>query len=410
MVDSTEKNITLTLTDKYDLKVIISDKGNALDNVKITLNNENKYCDALGVVYFDDLIEGQHSIKFEKKGYLDKTVTFLFSNVDTIIYCELIQIPDLQFKVLHQGEPVENAKISINNQFYFTNAKGDAFVLDLLPMKYGYTVEKLGLIAQTDTLVIDEIDYHEIIEMEQAEFSLVFTITDGLVPLENALIIFNKSEKLSDASGKAEFNNFNAGELYNYVITKNGYYNYSDSITLVDENLTIDIALQLIKYSVQFTITDENGALNGVNVAFDNVVKVTDIDGVAVFYEIVPSIEIPYYLSKSDTHISDSGFISLTSDTIINLELPLLPVVSKIGDEIPMLRIYPNPTKGQFYIAADKNLIGADFTLIDNYGKVVLSGKITEVPQIINLTGSKGVYHISIKVGSKLIRNSIILE
>jgi hypothetical protein len=410
LVDSVTKSISLTLKDDYDLKLFISNMENALDGVKATLNNEIKYCNAQGMVSFNDIIEGVNSIKLEKKGYLDKTITFLFSNIDTIIYCELVQIPDLKFTVLNQGEPVDNAKITINKLIYFTDANGEVLIVDLLPHEYVFTVEKLGLLTHTDTLVINEEDYLETIEMEQAEFSIVFTITDSLAPLENAQIVLNKIEKLSDVNGKIEYNNLIAGESYSFAVIKDGYFGYFDTIALVDKHLDIDIALQLIKYRVQFNITDGNGVIDGVNINFDNKDNITDLEGVAVFSEIVPSTEIPYYLRKSDTHYSDSGFISLSGDTIINIELLLLPVVSKIGDKIPSLNIYPNPTQGQFYIAANKSLVGTNFTIIDNYGKVVLKGKITEVPQIIKLEGSKGVYHISLTVGDKLIRNSIILQ
>ncbi|MDX5321474.1 MAG: T9SS type A sorting domain-containing protein [Bacteroidota bacterium] len=60
---------------------------------------------------------------------------------------------------------------------------------------------------------------------------------------------------------------------------------------------------------------------------------------------------------------------------------------------------YPNPAKEQLTLAIDERLLGADFTVIDLSGKVVMSGKMRDSKQI-DLSGIKeGMYIVHVSNG-----------
>ena len=62
-----------------------------------------------------------------------------------------------------------------------------------------------------------------------------------------------------------------------------------------------------------------------------------------------------------------------------------------------LFSVYPNPTKNNINVKVDKTLLGSEYTLYDNTGKTVLSGKINEEISNIELSNlSGGIYLFSI--------------
>ena len=62
------------------------------------------------------------------------------------------------------------------------------------------------------------------------------------------------------------------------------------------------------------------------------------------------------------------------------------------------IKVYPNPTKASFNIELDENIIGSNYVIYDQLGKVVQNGVINNNPsQIINVAElSKGLYNLKI--------------
>ena len=59
--------------------------------------------------------------------------------------------------------------------------------------------------------------------------------------------------------------------------------------------------------------------------------------------------------------------------------------------------IYPNPANSQINVKADAKLLGSVYTIYDNVGKVVLSGKINSENTVIELGNlSGGIYLFSV--------------
>lgn len=62
-----------------------------------------------------------------------------------------------------------------------------------------------------------------------------------------------------------------------------------------------------------------------------------------------------------------------------------------------LFSLYPNPFKSKIYLNADNKLIGEFYTILDNTGKVVFSGKINSESTVIGLGNlSSGIYLFSI--------------
>ena len=61
------------------------------------------------------------------------------------------------------------------------------------------------------------------------------------------------------------------------------------------------------------------------------------------------------------------------------------------------IRVYPNPTKGSFSIEVDANIVGSNYVIYDQLGKVVQNGIINSPSQILNVQELlKGIYNLTI--------------
>ena len=66
--------------------------------------------------------------------------------------------------------------------------------------------------------------------------------------------------------------------------------------------------------------------------------------------------------------------------------------------------VYPNPTNSQITLKVNTNLVGAVYTIYDNMGKMVMSGKVNAEHTVIELDNlSNGIYLFSIGENSKQV-------
>ena len=77
--------------------------------------------------------------------------------------------------------------------------------------------------------------------------------------------------------------------------------------------------------------------------------------------------------------------------------LATLTVINNIGlneaEQLNKLEIYPNPTSNSVIVRCNNNLLGSKYEIVDNTGRVVLSGALLNENQIVELTTlSAGIY------------------
>ena len=74
--------------------------------------------------------------------------------------------------------------------------------------------------------------------------------------------------------------------------------------------------------------------------------------------------------------------------------------ISEISN-IDLVSVYPNPATSNIYIKIATNLLGSDYSVYNNVGKLVLAGKLNTENTMIELNNlSDGIYLI--KVGDNL--------
>jgi hypothetical protein len=97
--------------------------------------------------------------------------------------------------------------------------------------------------------------------------------------------------------------------------------------------------------------------------------------------------------------IINSGSCSDTSNVAV------LTVNNNVGinefTQNNLFSVYPNPAKSQINVKADVKLLGSIYTIYDNLGKVVLSGKINSDNTVIELGNLSGGIYL-FRVGDKM--------
>ena len=110
-------------------------------------------------------------------------------------------------------------------------------------------------------------------------------------------------------------------------------------------------------------------------------------------------------------NLANAQYLDLDS-TIICGSITLLPYTSKIlinanvvcttsFDQITTekgISIYPNPAIDVIKIIGTPGLSGSSYTIIDSYGRIVVSGLIQSDNEVVNIENlSKGIYFVSVR-------------
>jgi hypothetical protein len=90
-------------------------------------------------------------------------------------------------------------------------------------------------------------------------------------------------------------------------------------------------------------------------------------------------------------------------------DLELTSAMSKNEIENIEIEVYPNPTNNVLNIKLDLKYIGTNYSVIDNSGKVILTGLITSHLTAINTEIlSEGIYSLS--AGDNIKRKFIVMR
>ena len=92
---------------------------------------------------------------------------------------------------------------------------------------------------------------------------------------------------------------------------------------------------------------------------------------------------------------------ALTQQEITDLYTSSTLGISEVSQS-NLFSVYPNPANSHINVKADAKLLGSVYTIYDNTGKVILSGKINSENTVIELGNlSEGIYLFNIGVNTK---------
>ncbi len=124
-------------------------------------------------------------------------------------------------------------------------------------------------------------------------YSATFTVSDANGLLENAEVNINGKTITTNSSGEATLDLING--TYNYTVSKAGYDDFTGSVTVNDNNVTITITLSETEYPVTFNVSDDSGPLIGASVDINSQSLTTNSSGVATIE--LTNGDYPYTIS-----------------------------------------------------------------------------------------------------------------
>ena len=414
-----QKNIVMTELLYPVVFTVVNKLDDPLVNAQVSVRSIDSLTNANGETTVN-LPVGSFEVITTFEGFLSDTVqintTVNADSIDVVLF-EEIQIPqnlsvfvdqdqatitwDQIAKVFNVG--IKETKEFVSYNIYLndlvnpvaTDYSDSTYVFDLLTDgSYQAGVQK---VYSTDSSEIVTIDFDILIE-----HTVTLTVTDGSNPIEGANVNIDDQDILTDATGVVAIEVPNGD--YAYTITYAGYQDLTGSINVSDGDVSENIVMNLLEYTVTIAVTDGSNPIDGASVELTDNTEIwsqtTIVDGTTVFDGVVNGT---YYATASfDGMVSDPLEIILNGDDVTE-EIVLVG----IQDMNPNFSLYPNPTTGMLYINAQGTY---DVTVLNAIGNVVKTQQIGGNGQL-NLSGfADGIYFIRLQSDNSVVTKRIILE
>lgn len=350
-----DKDITVTL-DKTKYKLTINTTpSDATAEVKIN----NSW--VAGKIH--DLEPGTYDYKVSRDGYYDKTGSITITNTNETVE---VSLDIIKYALTINTTPsAAIAKVKINNKWVTGKTH------DLAPGNYEYEVSMDGYVTETDTVTITDDDKVLNITLNKITYTLTINTTPsdataevkindewvegkvhslepgtyeykvskvGYTDKTGSVIIVNKNETInislevgtfkltinttpSDAIAEVKVNNnWVTGKIYNleageyeYKVHKEGYDTETDTVTIVNEDKTLNVTLDRGIYSLTINTTPSNALAE---------VKINDtwVSGKSHNLE---SGTYEYRVSLSG-YITETESFTILNNKVINVTLELI--------------------------------------------------------------------------------------
>ncbi|HAN79264.1 MAG TPA: hypothetical protein DCQ31_16600 [Bacteroidales bacterium] len=295
---------------------------------------------------------------------------------------------------------ISTAVITFNGTTY------NAGVYKITGIKAGtheYSVAKNTYKTVTGSVTVTNANVNLDIVLQPATYSVTFAVKDEQnTNLTDAIITFDGKDY---AAGVYTIENILPG-MYLYKVTKNGYKQITETVTITDANKTVEAILIQNKYFVNFTVTSGVNAVSSATITINNQTLTTDNLGKA-------RIELPN--GNYGYTVSKTGYATLSNQVTVENTDKNVPV-SLINTGIAELssnkiKVFPNPVAGEFTIDSDEginsvsieNLLGQRVLYVEAFGNATMSISTNEL--------KTGIYHVRIELATgntsihKIIKN-----
>ncbi len=315
------KNVTMNGgTAEYRVTFYVTDSENApIENANVDFNSTIIQTNDSGYAIFDNVSVSNDIPYVINKGVNYGETTGTVDVVDENINKNLILLGakyDITFDITEiDGLSLIEADVTFNG-FTSTATDGTITFTDVeYKLNKPYIIEAVGYNTINNTVDVDA-DKTISKSMEVSTYDISFNITenDGVTAIQ-ADVIFD-SDTVTASGGIAEFTSVPYELNKVYTIASDGFETIVDSVDVVT-NKSIDINMAVSVYDVNFTVTDGNSSIQGVDINIDGASQITNNDGLCSF-----SLEIGNYdyLATVNGYSNYNGSFSI-EDSNVNVDI-----------------------------------------------------------------------------------------
>jgi len=255
------------------------------------------------------------------------------------------------------------------------------------PPELDYTSEEPELSFTMNSDKDVRVYFEEIIQ-----YPVTFQITDGVAPIQNALINIFETELYTNADGQAVISL--EDRTYSYTISKDGFDTASGHVTVDGAPETVNVTLTEPSDDKTLTIIlDGDGTVKVNGLAYTQSVSVPA--GTQLTILAVPNDGNTFVTWSGDLW-STSAEETVTMDEDMTITANFSPVSSISSSFKGSVKVYPNPCSSNLSVQAPTNY--SRVTVTDLIGRVVIDMQ-HDFSQILNLNTQslpKGIYLVTL--------------
>ncbi len=216
-------------------------------------------------------------------------------------------------------------------------------------------------------------------------YTVTFDITDQSGnPVQDAVVTFNQQEL---PAGEYILEDVAPGN-YSYIVSKTGHYPTEGTVTVTDQDVTVEVVLVTHGYTLTFEVEDEDG-----NPLADAVVTLdgTSYDAGEYVFDNLPAGTYSWTVSLSGFFDSE-GTVEITDeDVTVNVILSEDDTSVTSPETLNEAMVYPNPANQEVNIQTQEIL--THVFIYDILGQQVYGEQINHTSARINVSDLKpGIY------------------
>lgn len=209
--------------------------------------------------------------------------------------------------------PLAGATVTLDGDDVSTDATGAYTFPDVANGTYTISVSKEGYTSAGSSVTVNGADVTVPAIALQKYYTVSGTVTSNGTPLDGVAVSLGTQSAVTAADGAFSFANVLAGN-YQLSCTKDGYENYSTSVSVTDADVTalaVSMTLYIPKYTVSgTTVTADGTPLSGVSLAMNGQTATSASDGAFSFTQVVDGT---YSITAAKT-----GYIETSQDVTVN--------------------------------------------------------------------------------------------
>lgn len=344
--------------------IVLDESGQPIENIEIELGTGSTTTNTSGIAEFFDIGPGTYNYRvlnlpeqYEGPVEGQLTITENEEASQEISLSEVNQFGNVTFNIVDQnGEAVEGAQITLNENTYPTNTNGQVIIEGLnAGQTYNYTLSELpenytGQASGTVTIEAEgNIEEVVTVERQLAPGQLTITVNDqNNRAVAGADIQLNEDQTITtNTEGQAIFNELDEG-TYEYVIEtlpENYEHNIASQSVYIAEGATEVRTLQ-VQHNTQpgtviFNVTDQdNHPVEGADISINDTTITTNAEGTATITDIEPNnytysiAELPEgYIGNPSGEVTVNEAEITTAEISVEREVELSTAQIKVIDQ-----------------------------------------------------------------------------